>query len=35
MLFEDIKYRLRCGKCGRKDFGMIRNPHHATSGSRR
>lgn len=27
MMFDDVKQKLVCGKCGGKEFGMIKSPH--------
>ena len=26
MLFDDIKHKLRCGRCGGKEFGITKSP---------
>jgi hypothetical protein len=33
MLFDDIKHKLRCCKCGGKEFGMTRTPPTMNKGT--
>lgn len=33
MLFEDLKFKLRCGKCGGKEWGMTKQPRTMDKGA--
>jgi len=33
MLFDDVKHKLRCGKCGGKQFGVTRTPANDEQGT--